>query len=183
VGSMFVFKEQKMFNNQPIFFKNTVVAAFEQFQKLRPTSSNSDRQLLEGSGASGEPEMSSPVPPAQNGTLNNVRSCGSLTSISSHTSATSGSSSEEAKKKEQRRHWQRWSKSHSVCEPSITTQAFVRDNKKPKFGRQVQLKTTHDQDTREPMKLIIFIFTKLCTTYHHHHSPENFAKYTDAYLV
>ena len=86
------------------YFKNTVVAAFEQFQKLRPTSSNSDRQLLEG-GASGEPEMSSPVPPAQNGTLNNVRSCGSLTSISSHTSATSGSSSEEAKKKEQRRHW------------------------------------------------------------------------------
>lgn len=86
------------------YFKNTVVAAFEQFQKLRPASSNSDRQLLEG-GASGEPEMSSPVPPAQNGTLNNVRSCGSLTSISSHTSATSGSSSEEAKKKEQRRHW------------------------------------------------------------------------------
>ena len=83
-----------------------MVAAFEQFQKLRPASSNSDR-LLEGVEVTGEQgEMSSsPVPPAQSGTLNNVRSCGSLTSISSHTSATSGSSSEEAKKKEQRRHW------------------------------------------------------------------------------
>ena len=91
-----------------------MVAAFEQFQKLRPGSSTSGQvEQTEDMGISSP--VTNGLPPTQNAPanqLNNVRSCGSLTSISSHTSATSGSSSEEAKKKEQRRNWVSFPASH-----------------------------------------------------------------------
>ena len=105
------------------FVYQTVCAAFEhQLQKFRVSSppnstciengSSTNVAMMAGSDGIGtnhskEHTNASTHPPLSPTAVNpNVRSCGSLTSISSHTSATSGSSNEEQKKKDQnRRNW------------------------------------------------------------------------------